>query len=69
MVLLNELVQLALGKNCSGQVESAVFSLHGLEDVQLVDEPIVRLTRELKLGGTERVGDVFETIDKAVREV
>lgn len=69
MVLLNKLVQLALGKNCSGQVESAVFSLHGLEDVQLVDEPIVRLTRELKLGGTERVGDVFETIDKAVREV
>ena len=69
MVLLDELVQLALGKNSSGQIEAAVFSLHGLEDVQLVDEPVVRLTRELKLGGTERVGDVFETIDKAVREV
>lgn len=69
MVLPNELVQLALGKNRSGQIETTVFSLHRLEDIQLVDEPVVRLTRELKLGGAEGVSDVFETIDKAMCEI
>jgi len=69
MTLLNELDDLTLGENGSGDVETAVFALHGTVDIELVVKPFIRNTGELELSCAERVSDTLNTIAQAVGEI
>lgn len=69
IAVVNELVQLSLRQDSSGQIEAAVFSLHGLKDVQLVDQPVVRLPRQLEFGRAKTMGDILKGIDQAMGKV
>lgn len=69
MALSDQLGDLSLGKNGSGDVETAVLSLGRSVDVHSITQPLVRLSRQVELGGTQGVRDVLQRINQAVGEV
>ncbi|KAH3667407.1 hypothetical protein OGAPHI_003056 [Ogataea philodendri] len=67
--LVHKLGNLSLGHDRSTQVQPTIFSLRWSINVQHVTQPLVTLSAEIELGGTQRMTDVLERIDQTVCEV
>ena len=69
VALLDKLDNLALGEDCAGNVQTAIFALVGTVDLQLIAEPIVRDARKLEFSRAERVRDLLNAITQTVGKV
>lgn len=69
VVLEDEFMQFPFGEDCVGDVEAGELPLMGPVDVESLQRPIVQLTTDLELQGTQGMSDAFDAVAQRVRVV
>lgn len=66
VILEDEFMQFAFGEDCVGDVEAGELPLMGPVDVKFLQRPVVQLTTDLELQGTQGMSDAFDAVTQRV---